>query len=197
MPGRSPAKRRCPGNTLNDRCKAYRLGIRPCLAEEAAPQDTAAEPEVTSGAFLLDLPSGAVSPLRPEEVPVMFEPRALDLPVAARLARVSGPQFLSADGRHVLSSELVADDTVWDKYRWTIYDRDTGERVGEFRTYLPLAPFFVLDSEVVYETGPYVRQSETGPIEEPLKVRAVDLQTGQELWSQPVRDTTYRGPFPP
>ena len=46
------------------------------------------------------------------------------------------------------------------------------------------------------EPAPYARYI-TGLVDEPLKIRAVDLQTGQELWNWQVRDTTYRGPFPP
>jgi hypothetical protein len=145
----------------------------------------------------MDLSSGEISSLKTGEVRVALAPRVPDIPVAERLADVSGDQFLSADGRHVLSSKRIANDSVWEKYRWTIYDRGTGERVGEFRNHLPLAPFFVLDSQVIYETGPYLRQTKKRLVDEPLKIRAVDLQKGQELWSRQVRDTIYRGPFPP
>jgi hypothetical protein len=110
---------------------------------------------------------------------------------------VPEPQILSADGGHVLASERVADDSVWEKYLWTIYDRSTGEPIGEFRTFRSLAPFFVSDSMVIYETPPAARQVQGNLIEEPLKIRAVNLPTGKEVWSREVRDTTYRGPFPP
>jgi hypothetical protein len=110
---------------------------------------------------------------------------------------VPEPQILSADGGHVLASERVADDSVWEKYLWTIYDRSTGEPIGEFRTFRSLAPFFVSDSMVIYETPPAARQVQGNLIEEPLKIRAVDLSTGREVWSREVRDTAYRGPFPP
>jgi hypothetical protein len=167
------------------------------VGEVAPPERAAAEPSVTSGTFRMDLSSGVMSSVPPEEVPVALAPRPPDLPVAERLARVSGPQLLSADGRHVLNTQRIADTSVWEKYRWTIYDRGTGERVGEFKSHVSLGSFFVLDSQVIYETGPYLRRTENGLVDEPLKIRAVDLQTGQELWSWQVRDTTFRGPFPP
>ena len=157
----------------------------------------AAELRRNSGAFLMDLPSGAMSPLPPEEVVVAPARRASELDAAPRLPGVPEPQILSADGRHVLSSERVADDSVWDKYLWTIYDRSTGEPVGQFRTFQALAPFVVADGQVIYDTPPYARQVQGNVVEEPLQIRAVDLSTGQEVWSEEVRDTTYRGPYPP
>jgi hypothetical protein len=157
----------------------------------------AAELRRSSGAFLVDLPSGAMSPLRPEEVVVAPARRTSELDAAPLLPGVPEPQVLSADGRHVLSSERVADDSVWDRYLWTIYDRSTGEPVGEFRTFQSIAPFVVSDGQVIYETPPYARQVQGNVVEEPLQIRAVDLSTGQEVWSEEVRDTAYRGPFPP
>ena len=157
----------------------------------------AAEPRRSSGAFLMDLPSGAMSPLQPEEVVVAPARRTSELTAAPRLPGVPEPQILSADGRHVLSSERVADDSVWEKYLWTIYDRSTGEPVGEFRTFQSVAPFVVSDGQVIYETPPYARQVQGNVMEEPLMIRAVDLSTSEEVWSREVRDTTYRGPYPP
>ena len=144
----------------------------------------------------MNLSSGAMSVPEIEEAPVAFGPQAAELAVGERLSQVPGVQFPSADGRHVLTSQRIADDSVWEKYRWTIYDRDTGERVGAFNSHLRLASFFVLGTQAIYETGPFVRRTESGLVDEPLKIRAVDLRTGQELWSREVRDTAYRGPYP-
>jgi hypothetical protein len=105
----------------------------------------AAEPESMRGAFLMDLPSGRTSPVQPEQLRVAPARQAAALAVAERLPGVPEPQILSADAGHVLASERVADDSVWEKYLWTIYDRSTGEPIGEFRTFRSLAPFFVSD----------------------------------------------------
>jgi hypothetical protein len=165
--------------------------------ELPAIERAAAEPQTSSGAFLMDLTSGAMSPVQPQQVVIAPARRALDLSAAERLPDVSGPQFLSADGDHVLSSERIADDRVWEKYLWSIYDRRTRDRIGEFRTYVSVAPFFISDSQVIYETSPYTRQVKGDLLEEPLKIRAVDLSTAQQVWSRPIRDTTYLGPLPP
>lgn len=164
----------------------------------ALPAREAARPlATTSGTFQIDLSSGATSPFQPEAVPVALGLRPAVLTVESRVPGVSGVQFLSADRRHALSSQRIADDSVWDKYRLTIFDHGTGKSVGEFKSHLSLVSFFVLGSKVIYETGPYVRRTGQGMVEEPLKIRAVDLRTGQELWSWQVRDTTFSGAFPP
>jgi hypothetical protein len=180
--------------------KRFITGIPPEFPEvgENVPQDRArSEPSVASGAFRMDLSTGSMFPVKQEEVPVAAASRSPDLSPTERLPRIPAPQFQSANGRHVLSSQRIADDRVWEKYRWTIYERGTGKGVGEFRTHLSFAPFFIFDSQIIYETGPYVRRTEKGAVNEPLKIRAVDLHTGQELWTWQVRDTTFRGPFPP
>lgn len=178
-------------------------GIVPGTTEEARataqgePETaTRATPRVMNGAIRLDLSAKKMTLLPQAEISAAQPRRVPDARVEERLPAVAGTQFVSADGRHVLASERVADDSVWDKYKWTIYDR-AGKRLGEVRSHLSRAPFFVLDSELVHETGPYVRRTERGMIDEPLKIRAVDLRSGKELWNRPVRDTAYRGPFPP
>ena len=155
------------------------------------------EQHVVNGAFRLDLQSGAISeqqlsapPLRPSGSNNLLAPNA-------RLRGLPEDQFLSADGRHVLISERVANDSVFEKYRWAIYDRNTAQNLGEFRAHVRYSPFFVVDSRVVFESGPYSRRTSAGLVQEPLQIRAVDLRTGDMLWRQPVRDTTGRRPPPP
>jgi hypothetical protein len=117
--------------------------------------------------------------------------------VAPTIPGIPEPQFLSADGRHVMSSTRVGNDLVWDKYAWKIFDRDTLQALGEVRTHVRYAPFFVSDSRVIYQTGPYAHRVGANIVEEPLQIRAADLQTGERLWSQAVRDVTDREPPPP
>jgi hypothetical protein len=122
--------------------------------------------------------------------------RAEPVPPPQRVAGLPPSQYLSADGRHVLVSERVGDSRVWDRFRLTIVERASGQRVGEFKSHLAHVPFFVNGAQVVYETGPYSRRVGNDVITEPLKLRATDLQTGQELWNRPIRDTAIRNPPP-
>lgn len=157
-----------------------------------------AKPQTIGGTVRMEISSGAISIPKEKDLPaaVAHISRQLTLAESQRLPGIPGPQFISADGRHVLKSECASDSRVWDKCRWEIYNRSTGKRVGEVRNHQSNAPFFVHGALVIYQTGPYVRRTQKGLVDEPLKIRAVDMNTGKELWSRTIRDTAYRGPFP-
>ena len=165
--------------------------------DEAARIRAAAAVSTKQGTFRIDLQSGTTTPVNLDPEPPTRGVRIMEMAAERSLAGVPTPQFLSADAKHVLVSKRIGNDSVWNKYSLTIYDRSNGNRIGEFKCHLSVVSFFVSDAQVVYETGPYVRRTEAGLANEPLKIRAVDLQTGKQRWSTPVRDTTFRGPFPP
>jgi hypothetical protein len=154
-------------------------------------------PKETSGTVRLNVRTGRAATLMPADMPEAVRaarPEALTgIPGVAADPR----QRISIDGAHTLRSRRVADDSVWDKYEWTIVDNQRGAEIGRLRSHLSQSAFIVIGSRVLFETGPFVRRTETGLVEEPRSVRARDLQTGNEVWSRPVRDTAYRGPFPP
>lgn len=102
--------------------------------------------------------------------------------------------FQSADGRHVLQSEVLADGTGWDRYQWTIRERETGKQIGQIRSHISFTPFVVRESTITFSTTPFRRK---GSPAEPAKLRAVSLESGKELWSVAVRETVWRGTLPP
>ena len=155
----------------------------------------AASPPTTTGVIRIDLPTGKASDL-PAAQRGAVPARNVDVSAEAQVGSVTGQQFLSADGRHVLVSERVADDSIWEKYQWTVYERGSNRRLGALRDYRSHAPFVVVGSSIIYETGPFERRTERGLISEPLRIRTVELGRANQLWSRPIRDTTYRGPFP-
>jgi hypothetical protein len=168
---------------------------RRALEEE---EEEESKMEVTTGSFRLDLKSGEVSGKRLGASGA--ERRALRAAQAAPPANVAGvpePQFRSADGKHVMHPEAVADDTVWDKYVWTVYDAGSGARLGQVKSHVRYAPFFVTRTLLVTTTGPGLRQTGQGLVEEPLQIKAFDLTTGEVAWTQPIRDTANRLPPPP
>ena len=169
--------------------------VPPAERKKAAPSAEAKRP-TTTGVIRLDLTSGKAAALPLDQAPARPTERRADLPPAERIASVTGEQFASADGRHVLTSQRVADDSVWEKYQWTVFDRSSGARLGSLRDYRSHASFIVVGSTIIYETGPFERRTDAGLISEPLRIRAVDLTKGGELWTRAVRDTTYRGPLP-
>ncbi len=156
----------------------------------------AARPRVREGAFQLNLTSGAVSetaiplPLKEPQRPLLEGDRRLS-------ELVEGRQFLSADGQNVLVSRRVTEGASLKEYRWTIYSR-TGRFLGDFETFVSYAPFLVSNGNLIFETRPFARRDGEGNMEEePLKIRAVSLSNGVELWQGEVRDTAYEGPYPP
>ena len=87
--------------------------------------------------------------------------------------------------------------TAWEQYVWSIYSLETGDRVAELSRHSSSAPFFLWGARLVHESRPYGRLIDGNWIEEPLTIRAIDVATGAELWKRPIRDTRYRGPYPP
>lgn len=101
---------------------------------------------------------------------------------------------VSADGRHLLASRRASDGRTWE---WAVYSLESGAKVAAPRHDTPGARFFVAGSRLVHETQVTGRMVGGQLVVEPGKLRAVDLETGSEVWSRAIRDTEYRGPLPP
>jgi hypothetical protein len=84
-----------------------------------------------------------------------------------------------------------------DGWLWSIYSMTTGDRVTEIHMPAPAAQFFnrtgslhYLAPATVVSTGGQLK------IDQPRRLSAMDLKTGKELWSRPIRETAYLGPYP-
>lgn len=142
-----------------------------------------------SGAVRIDVATGRAVPVNDAE------PRSLS---AAQIAGNAGNprQMASLDGRHILRSERNPEGGLWNRYRWTITDA-AGVKLGSVEAPVAMAPFVVSGNQLFYVAQPSLRREENKLIEQPLRLRAFDLRTGNELWASAVVDPTYRGPFPP
>jgi PQQ-like domain len=150
-----------------------------------------------AGTVKFDVRSGRGTLVEPAAVPKsVLDARPMNL-TGAPGAPIDTTQRISIDGRHTLKSKLVGNDSVWDKYEWTIMDNTTDQAIGQVRSHLSQSGFVVADSLIVFETGPFVRKIGSRLVNEPLMLRAVDLRSGNQVWNRRIRDTTYRGPFPP
>ncbi len=107
-------------------------------------------------------------------------------------------RLASADDRHlVLTSALRAGAATSQRYLWSIHSLSTGERLAELEESRSAMPFCVLGNRLLVlspASGPRVAGAW---VEQPPGLRAVDLETGAEVWRRPVRETAYRGPRPP
>lgn len=150
-------------------------------------QNAAAAAKVPSlsGAVKVDVAAGRAVPVSD------VEPRSL---TAGNV--VDSRQMASIDGRHILRSERNPEGGLWNRYRWTITDA-AGVKLGSVEAPVSMAAFVVSGNQLFYVAQPSVRKEENKLIEQPLRLRALDLRTGTELWTSAVVDSTYRGPFPP
>jgi len=153
--------------------------------------------QIATGAALVDPASGtSLQPSRPLTLDVA--PLIRLAPDASRIAGTSGEQYLSADGRHLLVSERIADNRVWNRWRWRVYEAGTGRALGRIDQPVSIAPFLVAGDLLLVESLPSQRVLATHDlIKEPLALRAFGLDSGRERWSRELRDTTYYGPYPP
>jgi hypothetical protein len=175
-------------------------GIAPDDEDSANASVRKAQVEVHSGAAEFDL-SGRVLPLsRVVASAQLLQPARQDLSEDQRLKGLPETQYISADGRHILVSELTGNDHVLNQYRWTIYSAGpagTREPIGTIASPFPTAPFFVSDSTLIYQMRPFMVRDTSGKmVRSPLKLVAMELRSGGKLWEHQVLDTSYYGPFP-
>jgi len=98
---------------------------------------------------------------------------------------------LSADCRHLLASKAA------EGWLWSIYSMATGDKVAEMQMPAPAAQFFIRDGSFFYiDAATVVRADGQLKIERPRELSAMDLKTGRRLWSRPIRETAYLGPYP-
>ena len=177
-----------PLRGILEESEAVGSDVAPLTSQRAGTQRAA------EGALQIDLTTGAVSAAGPNLIgnARVAAPRWIAM-ASEKISGAAPTQYESADQRHIMASERIGDDKTWAKYRWTVFDRSTNTRVGEFQTHLAFTPFVVRDSILIYETTPYIRNGR----EEPAKLRGMNLTSGQEAWGVEVRELEYRGPFPP
>jgi PQQ-like domain len=159
----------------------------------------AAAHERRRGAFRLDVASGKAAP-------VPFAEAQAKAPVlSARIAGGGGGDkaaggvlgsLTSMDGRHVLTAERSGSD-LSNRYHWTVTDAATGAVAGAVDAPVSMAPFVVSGTRILYVAEPGMRKEGSQFVQKPLRLRALDLQTGAEMWEAPTVDPLYRGPLPP
>jgi len=163
-------------------------------------EDEVRLPAVTAGEAVLDAAS-----LRVKGEPAVRSVRSatisrasLEELAAPAVQGTEGRQMLSVDGRHVLVTETAEGgvSTLY-RHRWTIYERASGARLGSVPALVSVAPFLVV-GKTLYHTAPaHAVRREKSLEERPFSLRAMDLKTGAEAWTKAVRETDFRGPFPP
>lgn len=169
-------------------------GYLPADNEGQAP-----EMAVVAGQAVLDLASLTV---KDEPATRVAQSAALAGPALQELSapavKAQGRQLLSADGRHVLVTEPVdaAEFTLY-RHRWTLYERSSGARLGTVPAMVSASPFVVVGTTLYHTVPAHAVRQEGKFVESPATLHAVNLKTGAEMWKIAVRETDFRGPFPP
>jgi len=104
-------------------------------------------------------------------------------------------RYASADGRHLLGSKLI--DAAGPTWLWRVHSIETGELVAESRRSSPAAPFFISGSVLVYSSPPDSREVAGQRVYGAPMLHAVHVRSGDRLWDRALRDTAYRGLYPP
>jgi hypothetical protein len=152
------------------------------------------EGKALKGAAVLDFGKSVAKPIATEQAQSLREQtRSVRTP---GLTATSLRQIPSIDGRHFLRSERTRENGPFPSYRWTISDA-SGATVGTADAGMSMAPFLVSGTRILYVVRPTTRVQDGKAVQDRLRLRAQDLQTGAVLWESPVVDGAYRGPTPP
>ncbi len=123
--------------------------------------------------------------------PSIREVKDIDLGVG-RLAR----KFASADGRHVMVSERKVGAAFLEAFEWSVYDFDSRRLVGKVTAPIPVAPFVVTGSTVLFSTPEMGFHNGTELEQRQEALHAKSLATGKALWSRELRSLMLKGPLP-
>jgi hypothetical protein len=170
---------------------AQPLSNLPGRAVPANPDQALRSAEVRQGTVLFDPKAGSLLALGAADARQLV---AGGRPAAPTLSAPTAAErrFASADGRHVLASRRTAAGA----YTWTVSDAATGAVLGTVSSPVAMAPFVVSGGQLIHVAQPGSHREGTQWVPRALRLRAVDLATGNEAWSRDLRDTAYRGPVP-
>jgi len=153
------------------------------------------------GMFRINLESGETQQIDDVEatnIPELAATDAADV-TERHLPNVSLPQYLSADGRHVVAKERTKGAEY--RYLMRVFDRESRQQIGEFPSNEAYVPFYVEtfgDSRQIVLETPSAFELQGGQfVEVPRQVRVMDLATGEQIWSRRIAEREFRGQIPP
>jgi hypothetical protein len=154
--------------------------------KKAQPEDAAV---ALAGSFSVDWADAKLSPVANSKGLASEKPRAVEIglpqPGAAR-------RFYSASGAHILLSE----PTPQGSYRWTLQD-SKGGALGSIDSQHSYLPFEVVQGVLLFVQPLSISFEENDMDLQRPELQAINLSDGKLLWQADVRDTEFRGPYPP
>ncbi len=157
--------------------------------------ESAAAPVQQSGGLSVDLINGDITTVELDSLPAI-QSNPINANQQEQLSNLAGQQFVAADRENILLSQHTGRNAQA-PYQWSIYST-SGSLLGMLPAYYSRSDFVVIDdATLVYVAEPIsVRQGDV-LASQSLQLVAIDLVSGGELWRRGLRDTSYRGPFPP
>ncbi|MEW4565875.1 PQQ-binding-like beta-propeller repeat protein [Bremerella sp. JC770] len=146
------------------------------------------------GGFVeIDLETGEQSVVDPAAAP-NFAP-ANDAPEQPLLPEIPGPKYLSADGRHVMARERTKGES--HRFMMLVFDKQSGEAIGKFPSNVSYVPFYVDEGRIVLQKEEFAEAIDGQLVKQPRQLQALDLNSGEVIWRQPIAEMKFRGPPPP
>ena len=146
------------------------------------------------GTLRINLRTGEAQPVEEGEE-VNFAPEAMAVDEAPLLPNVEGPKYLSADGRHVMARRRTKGEAY--RFELLVFGRESQELMARFPSKVAWAPFYVEGSRVVLQTEETASREGDRLVPQPRQVKAIDIESGQVVWQQPIAEVESRVPPPP
>ncbi len=110
------------------------------------------------------------------------------------LSKVTGRQFLSQDGAHVLVSERIKDNRAIN-YHWALYTKD-GQFLSARISEISFAPFVIVDQRLIFIEPAKVALVDGKLVRYSPVLKSINLRNQKIMWQHPVRAIRYFGQLP-
>lgn len=124
----------------------------------------------------------------------------IDLDADERIAGLAASdlQLRSADDRHLMVRNPIADARLGQRWEWQLHSRQGGEAVASVTLTEPAAPWLIDGDRLLWVARPALAVDDRGNLQEqPARLVAVGLENSNERWSVMLRDPVFRGSTPP
>lgn len=174
-------------------------GVRQSITPRAGMGSPAANQAKVSGGLVkqygatsFDIVSGESTKLPDEEASAMWTTTVESNKPA------NSTHIPSSDGGSYLVSKKFGSPSTDASYQWSIYSAKNNQLLGRIKANASSYPFFVTDKDLlVYDMpGSEIRQSDGHITRVGRTLQAIDLKTGQQVWSHEIsgRDRTWAVP---
>ena len=107
-----------------------------------------------------------------------------------------GRRYASADGQHILISQRREQAGFTETFEWSIYEHRSRRLLGKVNSPVPVAPFIVSGTNLVYTTPEMSFRDGNDFQQRAESLHARDMSTGAVVWSREIRSLTLKEQVP-